>query len=350
MTSRTRLHLSRREWLAAAALGAALPAARAQSVPIKFQLDWRFEGNAALFTVPAARGYFKDEKLDVTVDAGNGSAAAISRVASGAYDIASADMAALMEFYGNNPDTPNKPVAVMMIYSNTPAAVMMLKKSGITKPTDLGGKNLGAPIFDGGRKAWPIFAQANRIGPVTWTSMDPPLRETMLVRGDVDAITGYAFTSLLNLEARGVKAQDVTLMAYKDYGVKQYGNAVIVSPQFLDKHPEAVRGFLRAYTRGVKEVIANPKAAIETVKARDGIINPALEERRLAMVLDMAVLTADARAEGFGAVDEARLRLMASQLSDTYKTKVRVDAARLWNASFLPSAQERDVFKSLKKK
>ncbi len=259
-------------------------------------------------------------------------------------------MAALMEFYGNNPDTPNKPVAVMMIYSNTPAAVMMLKKSGIRKPTDLAGKNLGAPIFDGGRKAWPIFAQANRIGPVTWTSMDPPLRETMLVRGDVDAITGYAFTSLLNLESRGVKAQDVTVMAYKDYGVKQYGNAVIVSPQFLDRHPEAVKGFLRAFARGVKELMANPKAAIETVKARDGIINPALEERRLAMVLDMAVLTADARAEGFGAVDEARLRLMASQLSDTYKTKVRVDAAKLWNASFLPSAEERDIFKSLKKK
>jgi NitT/TauT family transport system substrate-binding protein len=45
--------------------------------------------------------------------------------------------------------------------------------------------------------------------------MDPPLRETMLVRGDVDAITGFGFTSLLNLEARGVKAEaDVVLMPY----------------------------------------------------------------------------------------------------------------------------------------
>jgi NitT/TauT family transport system substrate-binding protein len=32
--------------------------------------------------------------------------------------------------------------------------------------------------------------------------MDPPLRETMLLRGDVDAITGFTFTSLLNLNAR----------------------------------------------------------------------------------------------------------------------------------------------------
>jgi NitT/TauT family transport system substrate-binding protein len=56
-------------------------------------------------------------------------------------------------------------------------------------------------VFDAGRKAFPIFEKANKVGNVAWTAMDPPLRETMLVRGDVDAITGFTFTSLLNLEA-----------------------------------------------------------------------------------------------------------------------------------------------------
>ena len=55
------------------ALATAFGLASAQTTPIKFQLDWRFEGPAALFLVPAAKGYFKDAKLDVTVDAGNGS-------------------------------------------------------------------------------------------------------------------------------------------------------------------------------------------------------------------------------------------------------------------------------------
>ena len=112
--------------------------------PIKFQLDWRFEGPAALFLVPAAKGYFKDAKLDVAIDAGTGSGAAVQRVASGTYDMGFADLAALMEFHANNPDAPNKPVAVMMVYNNTPAAVMALKKSGIKSPADLAGKKLGA--------------------------------------------------------------------------------------------------------------------------------------------------------------------------------------------------------------
>jgi NitT/TauT family transport system substrate-binding protein len=99
-----------------------------------------------------------------------------------------------------------------MVYNNTPASVMALKKSGITKPADLAGKKLGAPVFDAGRRAFPIFQKANGIGAVTWTAMDPPLRETMLARGDVDAITGFSFTSLLNLEARGAKAADVVVL------------------------------------------------------------------------------------------------------------------------------------------
>ncbi len=145
---------------------------------------------------PVAKGYFKDAKLDVTVDAGNGSGGAVTRVASGTYDMGFADLAALMEFHANNPDAPNKPVAVMMVYNNTPASVMSLKKSNIKTPADLNGKKIGAPGFDAGRRAFPIFAKANNVSGVNWVSMDPALRETMLAKGDIDAITGFTFTSL----------------------------------------------------------------------------------------------------------------------------------------------------------
>ena len=329
-------------------LGASLPA-MAQETPIKFQLDWRFEGPAALFLVPLAKGYFKDEKLAVTVDAGNGSGGTVTRVASGAYDMGFADMAALMEFQANNPTAPNKPIAVMMVYNNTPAAVLALKKSGIKTPADLAGKKMGAPVFDAGRKAWPIFAKANSIGAVTWTAMDPTLRETMLVRGDIDAITGFSFTSLLNIEARGVKAEDVIVLPYPSYGVKLYGNAVIVADDFLKKNPQAVKAFLRAFTKGMNDVIADPKAAIVTLKARDGIINEDLELRRLKLALDATVLTADAKAEGFGEVRVPRLSLMASQVSDAFGTKERVSTAAVWRDGFLPAAADRDIFKAAKK-
>jgi NitT/TauT family transport system substrate-binding protein len=312
----------------------------AQTTAIKFQLDWRFEGPSALFLTPAAKGYFKDAKLDVSIDAGNGSGGTVTRVASGAYDMGLADLAALMEFHANNPDAPNKPVAVMMVYNDTPASVMALKKSGIKTPADLTGKKLGAPVFDAGRRAFPIFAKANTIGAVQWTSMDPPLRETMLVRGDVDAITGFTFTSLLNLEARGVKADDVVVLPYPDFGVKLYGNAIIVSPKLIKENPAAIKAFLVAFTKGVKDVLANPGAAIADVKARDGIVNAELETRRLKLAIDTVVNSPNARAEGFGQIVPGRLSLMASQVSDAFATKTRVNPDAVWNGAFLPTKAE----------
>ena len=328
---------------AALSWGMSLPTAVHAQTPIKFQLDWRFEGPSALFLQPVAKGYFKQAGLDVTVDAGNGSGGTVTRVASGSYDLGLADIAALMEFHANNPDAPNKPVAIMMVYNNTPAAVFALKKSGIQTPADLAGKKLGAPVFDAGRKAWPIFAKANKVNGATWVSMDPPLRETMLVRGDVDAITGFSFTSLLNLEARGAKAGDVVMFPYALHGVKLYGNAIIASPKILKENPAAVKAFLKAFAKGTKEVLANPDAAIEHVKARDGIINVELEKRRLKMAIDQVIASPDARAEGFGQVKLPRLALMASQVGDAFATKTRVNADAVWTSAYLPSAADLNV-------
>ena len=323
----------------------ALPAL-AQDTKIKFQLDWRFEGPAAFFLLAKSKGYFAQEKLDVTIDAGSGSANAVNRVASGTYEMGFADVAALMEFTANNPAAPSKPVAVMMVYNDTPAAIIALKKSGIKNPADLAGKKLGSPVFDAGRRAYPIFAKANGLdaAKATWVSMDPPLRETMLVRGDVDAITGFTFTSLLNLNARGVKNEDIAVLQYPKHGVKLYGNAIIVSDAFARQKPEAVKAFLRAFARAARDVMANPEAAVKTIKERDGLIDEKLELRRLKMAIADAVATPNARAEGFGQVSAARMSLMASQVSDTYNTKNRVDPKAIWNASFLPSKAELAVF------
>jgi len=174
-------------------LGGALAATTSGALAeteIRFTLDWRFEGPSAPFLMALEKGYFADEGLDVTIDSGNGSAGAVTRVATNSYDMGFADYSALTETTAKNPDTGV--TGVYMVYNAMPAAVFALKESGIEAPEDLKGKTLGAPVFDGGRKAWPSFARHNglAVDDVEWQSVEPAIRETLLARGELDGKRG----------------------------------------------------------------------------------------------------------------------------------------------------------------
>ena len=95
--------------------------------------------------------------------------------------------------------------------------------------------------------------------------------------------------------------------------------------------------------------MANPTAAIDYVKQRDGIVNVPMEVRRLQLAIDTVIASPDARAEGFGQIVPSRLSLMASQVSDAYGTKTRVNPDAVWNGSFLPSKAELNVLPAAKK-
>ena len=315
-----------------AALALAASGASAQQA-LKFTLDWRFEGPGALFLLPQAKGYFKAEGLDVTIDSGAGSAGAVNRVATGGYDMGFADLAALIEFLANNPS--NKTQAVFMVYETAPAAIFTLKKNGIAKPADLAGKSIGAPPFDAARKAWPIFAKAVglKTDSVKWQNMDPALREQLLVRGEVPAISGFYFTGYLNLLARGAKPDEIVAFKYGDFGVKLYGNAVMVNERFAAANPKAVEAFLRALKKGMEEVVANPDAGIAAVKGRDALIDVKLETDRLKLVI------ADQLPKGgkmTGAVDMDLLAKNIADVADAFGLKAKPAPEAVFNASYLP--------------
>ena len=151
--------------------------------------------------------------------------------------------------------------------------------------------------------------------------MDTPLRKTMLAHGDVDAISGFTFTSLLSLETKGVKAQDVVVFPYANYGVMLYDNTIIVSSKFLKEIPTAIKAFLMAVAKRVKDVITDLGAATQYVKARDGIVNVEMDISRLKLAIDTVINSLDARADGFDQITAPCLVLMVSQVSDSFNTK-----------------------------
>src|SRR5215213_2070651 len=85
-----------------------------KEAPVRFALDWRFEGPAAPYFVAIDKGYYKHEGLNVSIDPGSGSVEGINRVASGAYEVGFCDINLLVKYRDNPRNLPVK--MIMMVY------------------------------------------------------------------------------------------------------------------------------------------------------------------------------------------------------------------------------------------
>ncbi|WP_414472819.1 ABC transporter substrate-binding protein [Microvirga sp. M2] len=335
------------QWVRGLLAGAAVlfgtVVAQAQT-PVRFSLDWRWEGPAAPFAVALDKGYFKAEGLDVTIDPGAGSREPISRVASGTYDAGLGDVNSLVRFRDENSGTDIK--AVMMMYDRPPFAIIGRKSRGITKDvSSLQGKTFGAPAGDGAFAQWPIFKAVNSIddSSMKFENVGFPVREPMLAQGEVDAVFGFAMSSYINLKSRGVPADDIIVLLMSDYGVDLYGNAIIVSETFAKEKPEAVKGLLRAIMKGVHDTIKDPASAVDSVIRRNDVAKKDVELERLKMVLEQNMITPWVKENGFGGIDQERFSRALDQIGLTFSYKKKPTVESVFTDEFLPAADQRKV-------
>jgi len=211
------------------------------------------------------------------------------------------------------------------------------------KPKDLEGHKLGAPAADGAFAQWKIFAQANDIdvSKVMIENVGFPVREPMLAAGQVDAITGFSFSSYINLKDRGVPIDDIVVLLMADYGVNLYGNAVFVNPKFAAEKPDAVKAFLRALVKSIKDTVKDPSHAVDSVIKRNDVVKKEVELERLQMAIRDNVVTSEVKANGYGGVDLARLDQAIDQIALTYTFKAKPKAADVFDSSFLPDSAAR---------
>jgi NitT/TauT family transport system substrate-binding protein len=323
----------------AAALLLAAPAAAQTEMP--FALDWRFEGPSAAYFAAIDNGHFAEAGLDVEVMEGQGSLDAIPKVATGAFPVGFADINSLIRFLDQNPDAPVK--AVMMVYDKPPFAIVGRKSQGIEGVADLEGSVLGAPPPDGAWAQFPIFAAENDID-VSTITVEPvgfPTREPMLAEGQVDSVTGFSFSSYLNLVRLGVPEEDITTILMADEGVDLYGNAIIVNTDFAEANPDAVTGFLTAVAAGWRDVIADPAMGAQAVIDRNPAGDVELEQRRLQLAIDANVLTDYVRENGIGGIDPERMASAIEQTKLVYEFQNEPSIEAIFDDSYLPDASAR---------
>ncbi len=327
---------------AALAFLAAASGVAADPIPIKFTLDWKLQGLHAWYYWAKAKGYFAAENLDVTIDQGEGSAATVTRIMSGAYDAGFGDINAIIQNAAAKPGA--SPIMVYMIYSKAPFAVLTKASSSIKTLKDLAGSKLGAPAGGATFKLLPLLAKENGVdySAINITQVSPSLQEQLLVQGQVDAVAVFAATSYMNLVSLKLDPdKDFRWMYYSDFGLDLYSNGVMVSPKLAKEHPEAVRGLLRAINRSLKETVENPDAAIDILTTEEPLLKKNIEKLRLLYAYKTLINTPEARDLGVGDVNDTRLTSAISAIVAAFDLTRTPAPGEVFNRSFLPEKAER---------
>jgi NitT/TauT family transport system substrate-binding protein len=285
---------------------ACLAARAGAQTTLNFSLDFIMFGSNAPFVFADERGYFKDAGVAVKIDPSSGSGDAVNRLATGTYDIGYADVSTLVEFASKNPDVA--PKVVLFIQDKSPAVILAHKKSGIAKPADLAGRSLGSGSTDAGARMFPMFARLNGVDTsrIDRQMVDFRLRDSLFAQGKFDAVIAFR-DSLLSIRALGVDPNTVTVLAYQDYGLNLYGNAMIASRKVIQGNPDALRRSVEAAAKAWRDAIRNPAPAIDALAKRNNLTKRDVDLERLTFIIENQIVTPFTRAHGIGAVDTKRL-------------------------------------------
>jgi NitT/TauT family transport system substrate-binding protein len=322
------------------ALAISAPAATAAlaQTPVRLVLDYAIQGQQSPILLAAEGGYFERAGVSVTVDRGYGSGDSITKVASGAYDMAFADVGALITF--NSQQGAAKLIDVFQVYQVAPMVILSLKTSGIAKPTDLAGKTIASPPTASSRVMFPPFAALNKIdtSAIKWVNVTPQLREVMLRQGQADATTAL-ITDVAGLEKLNISKDELSIMRFSDYHLDLYGHAILTTPEFASKNPEILKKIVEGIAAAWKDTIIHPDVAIAALKRHDSMIDERVERQRLDLVIANAIVTDNVKSAGLGAVDMDRMQKTIDLISATLG-RPPMKSHELYDGSYLPARGE----------
>ncbi|WP_299717744.1 ABC transporter substrate-binding protein [Tardiphaga sp.] len=312
-------------------------------VAIQFVLDRPIDAVAAPFVLASTRGLYGAENLAVTTTVASGSRDAIARVASGASDMALADINALVRYRDAADAVPIK--AVFVLLNQAPYAIVARRSRGVTSLGSLDGKTLGIAEGDLAIRLWPALARRNNIklANVKQEKISAAVREPMLSAGQVDAVSGFSYLSAVNLRDRGVPADDLAVFRFGDYGSAAYGLAVIANPKFVAEKPEAVKAFVRAIATATQLTIQQPAKAIDDVLTQMESGSRDLELERLRVAIRDNILTDDVRRDGLGGIDPARFETSIGEIAEDFTFHRRPTASDVFDDAFLPGSMGRKI-------
>lgn len=239
----------------AAATEAPRPEMMAITLPMGYIADPQF---APLY-VAIEKGYFAEEGFEITFDYSfETDGVALVGAGQQPFALVSGDVVLSARAEG----VPI--VYVMEWYQKYPIAIVSKKSANIATPADLTGRKVGLPGFFGASYVgYSGLLNAAGLKPEDVLAEEVGFNQVeVLVTDQVEAVVGYINNEPVQLQKLGEEIQIIPVSDYAD----MVATGFVTNETFAAENPGRVAGFIRAFTRGLQDTLANPDEAYEISK------------------------------------------------------------------------------------
>ena len=316
------------------ALGSGTPSAQQPPQKIVFALNWFPVGDHAAYWVALEKGYYRQRGLDVDMQNSKGSGDSIAKVDTGRADIGLADSAVVIAASARGA----KVKVVGMVFDKSPLNIWSHKATPITKPKDLEGKSVAAPPGDGQRQMFPAFARLHGIdqSKVTWVNVEPAAKVPALAEKRVDAVADY--TTGLPFYEKAMGKGNAVMLPWADHGFDMYSMSIIASEKTMKERGPVLKAFLEASYLGWRDVMSDPKSALEIFKKRVPEIDVSIIEPNMMMGLELMKTDRYAK-NGIGWMEEKKMCDSVDLVNTYMGVPTKVECKAVYTNEFLTKVE-----------
>jgi NitT/TauT family transport system substrate-binding protein len=262
-------------------------------------------GRECYVHVAAAKGYFRDANIEVTIQPGQAGTYNHNQMLAGKAQFGAVDSSGALIRSGKAEKAEDKSLRIVAaVQQLTLNVIAAWQDGGIHSPQDLAGKTLGTAIGAVPRTLFPAYARIANIDPATvkWIETAPPQVPSLLVTNKVQALATFnVAVPGVEKAARGRKA---VIFPYSDVLTDLLGNVILAPQRLIETDPDLVTRFVQALMRGLKYAVTNPQEAGQILHQADPTQNVELAATELNL---LKPYTLPVGGKPVGTFDESRM-------------------------------------------
>jgi NitT/TauT family transport system substrate-binding protein len=286
----------KKNWLvaiicAAVALGAAFTASadtKAKKLDkVTLQLKWLPQSQFMGYYVANAKGYYKDEGIDIKILPGGSDIIPEQQVFNGVADIGVTWVSSLLKYQEKGWGF----LEVAQVFQKSGMLLVSKAETGIKGPKDLAGKKVGSWFGGNEYELYACIESAglNRDKDLKMVQQDYTMDQVK--KGDIDAASAMTYNEYGLLLESGYTKDKLNVIDMNDAGVAMMEDCLFVNGKWAKKNGDLLVRFLRASIKGWQDACKDPEAAGKLVYDVDKSVSL---EHQLYMAKEVAKLTVPA--------------------------------------------------------